>query len=150
MSSINTTKLEETSNSNKFTSGTINGILNLILSSFSVPVEPILPLPPPLIIVGGNLRPGLSAQAITSRIISRQTESGRQFGDIFADGYNNEELMEPIRVEEIVNAILNESVVNIAIPPGIAVTTVGVGNLGAPVLSQGVTTNIGIANGIIR
>jgi hypothetical protein len=128
----------------------ISGVLNTILAAFSIPEEPITPLPPPLIIMGANLRPGLSAKAIASRIISRQSESGRQVGDVFADGPNNEETMELIRIEEIINALLNESVVNVAIPPGISVATVGVGNLGAPVVSQGFTTTIASGNGIIR
>jgi len=150
MSDFNTNKVDETAKTDKFNIGNISGVLNLISSAFSIPQEPVTPLPPPLIIVGSNLRPGLSAQAIAARIISRQSESGRQVGDVFADGPNNEELMEVIRVEEIINALLTESVVNVALPPGIAVTTVGIGNLGAPVVSQGITTNIGVANGIIR
>lgn len=150
MSEFNTNKLDDSAKNDKFNIGTISGVLNIITSAFSIPQEPITPLPPPLIILGGNLRTGLSAQAIASRIIARQSESGRQVGDVFADGPNNEELMEVIRVEEIINALLTESVVNIAIPPGIAVSTIGIGNLGAPVVSQGVTTNIGVANGILR
>jgi hypothetical protein len=129
---------------------TLSNILNLILSAFAIPDEPVAPLPPPLIVVGAQLRPGMSSQAIAARIISRQSESGRQVGDVFADGPNVDETMELIRVEEILNSLLTESVVNIAIPPGISVTTVGVGNLGAPVISQGVTTNIAVGNGIIR
>lgn len=150
MSDFNTNKVDDGAKNDKFNIGTITGVLNIISSAFSIPQEPIAPLPPPLIIIGGNLRTGLSAQAIASRIISRQSESGRQVGDVFADGPNNEEIMEVIRVEEIINALLTESVVNVALPPGIAVTTIGIGNLGAPVVSQGVTTNIGVANGIIR
>jgi hypothetical protein len=100
--------------------------------------------------IGAKLRPGVSASAIASRIISRQSEAGRQVGDVFADGPNNEEAMELIRIEEIINAVLTESVVNVVIPPGIAVSTIGVGNLGAPVISQGVTTSMAIGDGIIR
>ena len=133
-----------------FDISTITGVLNLILSAFAIPDEPIIALPPPLIVVGASLRPGLSAQAIAARIISRQSESGRQVGDVFADGPNNEEAMELIRIEEIINAVLTESVVNIAIAPGISVATVGVGNLGAPVVAQGYTTTIATGNGIIR
>jgi hypothetical protein len=103
-----------------------------------------------LLMVGANLRPGISAKAIASRIISRQSESGRQVGDVFADGPNTEEAMELIRIEEIINSLLTESVVNVAIPPGISVATVGVGNLGAPVVAQGFTTTIATGNGIIR
>lgn len=150
MSDFNTNKLDDSAKNDKFNVSTISGVLNVISTAFSLPQEPVTPLPPPLIIVGANLRTGLSAQAIASRIIARQSESGRQVGDVFADGPNNEELMEVIRVEEIINALLTESVVNVALPPGIAVSTIGIGNLGAPVVSQGVTTSIGVANGIIR
>jgi hypothetical protein len=100
--------------------------------------------------IGAKLRPGVSAQAVASRIISRQSEAGRQVGDVFADGPNNEEAMELIRIEEIINAVLTEAKVDVVIPPGISVMTVGVGNLGAPVVSQGATTTMGIGDGIIR
>ena len=136
---------------NGFDLSTINGVLNIMLAAFEIPQEPVLPLPPPLILTGSYLRPGLSAEGIAKRIISRQAkDAGRQLGDVFADGSNVEEHMELIRVEEIINALLNESVVNVVIPPGISISSVGVGNLGAPVISQGVTTTMGIGNGIIR
>jgi uncharacterized membrane protein len=53
-------------------------------------------------------------------------------------------------IEEIINSLLTESVVNVVIPPGVSVTSVGVGNLGAPVVTQGYTTTMGIGNGILR
>ena len=133
-----------------FDMSSITGVLNLISTAFQMPEEPVSPLPPPLIMTGSYLRPGLSAQSIAARIISRQSQSGRQVGDVFADGPNVEEAMELIRIEEIVNAILTEAVVNVVIPPGVSVSTVGVGNLGAPVVSQGATVTMGIGNGIIR
>lgn len=134
----------------KFDLSTLKGVLNLILSAFSKPDEPVAALPPPLIMLGAKLRPGVSAQSVAARIISRQSEAGKVVGDVFADGPNNEEAMELIRVEEIINTLLTESVVNVVIPPGIAITGVGVGNLGAPVIIQGVTTSMGIGDGIIR
>jgi hypothetical protein len=137
-------------NNNTFDLGTVSGVLNTLLAAFNIPQAPIAPLPPPLIMLGSVLRPGLSAKMIAARIISRQSESGRQVGEIFADGPNVEEEMEIIRIEEIINAILTESVVNVVIPPGVSVTTTGVGNLGIPVISQGATTTMGIGNGIIR
>jgi len=137
-------------NNKTFDLGTISGVLNTLLSAFSIPQEPISPLPPPLIMLGSELRPGLSAKMIAARIISRQSESGRQVGDIFADGSNVEETMELIRIEEIISAILTESVVNVVIPMGVSVTTTGVGNLGIPIVTQGATTSMGIGNGIIR
>ena len=137
-------------NNNTFDLGTVSGVLNTLLAAFNIPQAPIAPLPPPLIMLGSVLRPGLSAKMIAARIISRQSDSGRQVGDIFADGPNVEEEMEIIRIEEIINALLTESVVNVVIPPGISVTTTGVGNLGIPVISQGGTTTMGVGNGIIR
>jgi hypothetical protein len=127
----------------------ISGVLNVILAAFTIPEEPIASLPPPLIIVGAKLRPGVSAKSIASKIISRQSQSGRQVGDVFADGPNNEEAMELIRIEEIINALLNESVINVAIPPGISVTVTG-GNAGGPFIAQGFTTTIATGNGIHR
>lgn len=128
----------------------ISGIISTIKNAFKIPNQPISPLPPPLILTGGNLRSGLSVQSIVSRIISRQSQSGRQVGDVFLDGANVEETMELIRIEEILNALHNEAVVNVAINPGTQVQTIGIGNLGAPVVSQGATTTIATGNGIIR
>lgn len=133
-----------------FDISTISGVINIILTAFSIPEPPIDPLPPPLIVAGATLRPGISSKAIAARIISRQAQSGRQVGNVFVDGDNVEEAMELIRVEEIINALLTESVVNVAIAPGVSVMTVGPGNLGFPVVSQGFTTTIASGNGIIR
>lgn len=129
---------------------TITGVVNLILAAFSIPDPPIAKLPPPLVIAGATLRPGLSAKSIAAEIISRQSKAGRQVGNVFTDGDNVEETMELIRIEEIINALLTQSVVNVAIAPGISVTTVGTGNLGIPVVSQGFTTTIASGNGILR
>lgn len=128
----------------------ISGVLDVLLSAFSIPEEPIEPLPPPLIMIGARLRPGLSAKTIAARIITRQSEAGLVAGDVFADGGNTSEFMELIRIEEIIDALLNDSVVNVVIDPGVAVMSTGVGNLGAPVVSFGMTTTMGIGNGIIR
>ncbi len=149
MSCKNTNKKSTTSNSS-FSLNSISGVLNLILSAFSIPEEPVTPLPPPLILIGSKLRPGLSAAAIAARVISRQSEAGRQVGDVFADGPNVEEAMEVIRIEEIINALHTEAVVNVVIGPGTEVYTVGIGNLGAPVISKGTLSAPAIGNGIIR
>ena len=128
----------------------LNGILNIITKAFVVPEPPLTPLPPPLIMSGANLRTGLSPKGIASEIISKQSNTGRVVGDVFADGPNVEEAMEVIRVREIINAILMDAKVEIVVPPGVAVNTVGIGNLGAPVVSQGTTTSMGVGSGVIR
>lgn len=135
---------------NVFNFSSMSGIVNVILSLFKLPDTPVEPLPPPLIMVGAKLRSGVSAKVIASRIIARQSEAGLPVGDIFADGPNSNEAMLTILVDEVINSLLTESVVNVVIPPGVGVTAVGVGNLGAPVIVQGVTTTMGIGDGIIR
>jgi hypothetical protein len=135
--------------SSGFNFSSISGVLNLISAAFQAPEPPIEPLPPPLIMVGAKLRPGLSPQAIAADIISKQSNSGRVVGNVFADGPNVEETMELIRVQEIINAILTKAKIEVVIPPGVSVTAVG-GNAGGPVVCQGVTTSMGIGDGVIR
>ena len=149
MSDINIDrKSETTSDSNQL--GSINSVINIILSAFKIPKKPVLPLPPPLLLIGGVLRPGMTASEITSRIISRQTEAGLVVGDVFGDGPNTAEAMELIRIQEILDSLMNEAKIEIVIPPGIGVKTIGVGNLGAPVVSDGITTTIASGYGVIR
>lgn len=128
----------------------MNNILKLISGAFQVPKKPLTPLPPPIILTGANLRTGLSAKDIASRIISRQGEAGAPVGDIYSESGNISEMMEVIRIQEIINALHLEAKIEIVIPPGVQVTTVGVGNAGVPVLSQGATSIIAVGNGVIR
>jgi hypothetical protein len=127
----------------------IDGVLDTLLAAFSLPEEPIQPLPPPLIMLGAKLRPGISTTSVVSNVIARQTEAGLPVGDVFADGPNTNELMIKIIVEEVVNTLLNECVVNVVIDPGIPVMVTGA-NAGGPVVSMGYTTLYGSGNGIIR
>jgi hypothetical protein len=131
-------------------SSSISSILSILSAAFSIPRKPLSNLPPQLLVIGAKLRPGLSPRDITSRIIARQSEAGAPFGDIFSDSNNIAETMENIRVEEIVSAFQLEAKIEIVIPPGVQVTTTGVGNMGGPVISQGMTTNIASGNGVIR
>lgn len=128
----------------------MNNILNLIKGAFSVPKKPLTPLPPPLLLTGTNLRTGLSAKEIASRIISRQSEAGAPVGDVYSDSGNISEMMEVIRVQEIINALHLEGKIEIVIPPGVQVSTVGIGNAGVPVISQGATVNMASGYGVIR
>lgn len=134
----------------KVNMSSISNILGIIAAAFKTPQQPVTPLPPPLLLLGGNLRPGLSAKSIASRIISRQSEAGAPAGDIYSKSNNVAESMEVIRIQEILNALQLEGKIEIVIPPGIQVTTIGVGNLGGPVISQGATTAIAQGYGVIR
>lgn len=130
--------------------GSISWIIRIILAAFSFPQKPATPLPPPLIMIGGNLRSGLSSKQIASRVIARQSEAGAPSGDIWGDGENVMEGLINIICEEVVNALHTEAKVDVVVPPGISVTAVGAGNFGAPVVSQGYTTIYKQCNGIIR
>lgn len=146
---INTDKKSETTTDN-IDFGSINSIIAAILAAFSIPDEPVTKLPPPTLVVGANLRPGLSTSDIASRIISRQSEAGLVVGNVFEDGDNTAERMELIRIEEIINALQTEGKIEIAIAPGVGVQAIGIGNLGAPVVVQGFTTTIASGVGVIR
>ena len=148
MSNANTEKKSEFS-TDDLNFNSIGGVLDLILSTFKLQKPPIAPLPPPLLLTGGQLRPGITATEVAARIISRQSESGAVVGDVFADGDNIAEAMELIRIQEIIDAILTESKIEIILPPGIPVQTVGVSPLG-PVTSFGVTTSFASGWGVIR
>lgn len=130
--------------------GSIGNILQIILSAFSFPQQPVTPLPPPLIMLGGSMRTGMSSKELASRVISRQSEAGAPTGDIWGDGENVMEGVISIMSEEVVNMIQTEAKVDVVVPPGIPLTSIGAGNFGAPVISQGYTTSYKQANGIIR
>jgi len=36
------------------------------------------------------------------------------------------------------------------IPSGVSILTIGIGNLGAPIITQGASTSAGIGDGVIR
>jgi hypothetical protein len=139
----------EKSSGGGFSLSSLGNVIKMISAVFNAGQSPATSLPPPLILTGGNIRGGLSASNIASRVISRRSEAGLPTGDVF-DGYpNTDELMVRIMSEEIINSILTESVVQVAIQPGTTVTGSGIGNLGAPIAVQGATTNIGTGKGII-
>jgi hypothetical protein len=120
-----------------------------VLAALFVPTITIdTVIPPPLIMAGGSMKPGMSPRNIAARIISRQESAGAPMGPL-PDGSNNvSEQMEIIRVEEIINAIITEAKIDVVIPPGIPVTGVGVG-VGV-VTIEGTTTMYASGNGVIR
>jgi len=133
-----------------FDFGSISNIIQIVLAAFSFPQKPVSALPPPLVMLGGSMRTGMSSKQLASRVISRQSEAGAPVGDIWGDGENVMEGVITIMAEETVNMIQTEAKVDVVVPPGIPLTSVGAGNFGAPVVAQGYTTSYKQANGIIR
>lgn len=128
----------------------IGGVLDSLLGAFSIPEEPVLPLPPLAILMGAPRRPGLDKNKIYSEVIAEITEqSGIPTGDIFADGPNANDEMILLIIEKIIEGIHLDSVVNVVIPSGIPVEVYGT-NSGGPMVSLGKTKGLGIGNGIIR
>lgn len=146
MSCKNTNKKTKSSG---FDLNSISGILNTLLAVFSMPEEPHQPLPPQLILTGAKLRPGLSADQMTADELAARQAAGIVTGDVFADGPNREDLAVKIKNDINVDHYTTKAVVDISVPAGQQVSVVGVGNMGAPVVSQGATTNIIAAQGII-
>ena len=128
----------------------IGGVLDSLLGAFSIPEEPVLPLPPLAILTGAPRRPGLDKNKIYSEVIAEITEqSGIPTGDVFADGPNANDEMILLIIEKIIEGIHLDSVVNVVIPGGIPVQVLG-SNAGGIMLSKGATTGLAIGNGIIR
>ena len=106
-------------------------------------------IPSPLIIVGAKTRSGLSPTAIASRIISRKNEAGLPIGVLPSGGVAPDEIMERIRVEEIIKAILEESIITVAIPPGTTISAAGASAAG-PVTVVGSTIKLTTGYGVIQ
>jgi hypothetical protein len=107
------------------------------------------PIPTPLILVGVPQRPGLSPTKIASRIIARKSEAGLPVGVLPSGGVAPDEIMERIRIEEIISALQQDAVITIAIPPGITLTAAGIGPSG-PVSVFGSTIYFAKGYGVIQ
>lgn len=107
------------------------------------------PIPTPLILVGVPLRTGLSPTKIASRIIARKGEAGLSVGVLPSGQISPDEIMERIRIEEIINALQQEAIISVAIPPGITLTAAGISPTG-PVTVFGATTIYSKGYGVIQ
>ena len=106
-------------------------------------------IPTPLILVGVQKRPGLSPTKIASKIIARKSEAGLPVGALPSGGVSPDEIMERIRIEEIVKALQEDASISVAIPPGITLTAAGTSPSG-PVTVFGNTITLTKGYGIIQ
>lgn len=118
-----------------------------VLSLSSIGGPP--PLPTPLILIGVPLRTGLSPTKIATRIISRKSEAGLPVGVLPTGNANPDEIMERIRIEEIIKALQNDAIISVAIPPGATLTAAGISAAG-PVTVFGATITITKGFGVIQ
>jgi len=125
----------------------IIGGFDKVLSLSSIGGPP--PVPTPLILIGVPQRAGLSPTKIASKIIARKSEAGLPVGVLPSGGVNPDEIMERIRIEEIVKAFQEDAIITVAIPPGITLTAAGISPAG-PVSVFGSTIIISKAYGVIQ
>jgi len=125
----------------------IIGGFNKILSipTTNVPTQ----IPTILIFSGVPLRSGLSAIKIASRIINRKSEAGLNVGVLPSGMVSPDEIMERIRIEEIIKALQQESIISVAIPPGITINASGISPTG-PVTVVGASVTYVKGFGIIQ
>jgi hypothetical protein len=112
-------------------------------------VSPPPPVPSPLILTGVPTRIGLSPTKIASRIIARKAEAGLPVGVLPSGEVNPDEIMEIIRIEEIVKALQQEAIITVVIPPGTSLTAAGVSPAG-PVSVVGSTIKLSKGYGVIQ
>lgn len=106
-------------------------------------------VPIPLILTGVPRRQGLSPDKIATNIISRKHEAGLSVGLLPNGEIPPDEIMERIRVEEIINALKEEAVITVGVPPGITLSGSGLSPAG-PVTVVGLTTKYARGYGVIQ
>ncbi len=126
---------------------TITNLIDKAMDSMKVPAET---LPGTLINAIAIQRPGLSASKIASRIISNNNAIGIPTGQN-PDGSPNlvNEYTYSV-VKTVVEAIKEDAVVHVSIPPGTIMVQTEGGNAGGPVVSVGHNIITTTAKGIIR
>ena len=122
----------------------LNGLLNL----FKIPNTVSQSMPTP-VILSTEARPGLSPILIASRIIKRQSEAGLPVGPLPSGKVSPGEIMERIRVEEIIKALTSEAIIDVATIPGTLVQASGA-NAGGPMQVFGTVLGIGGGKAQIR
>jgi hypothetical protein len=121
----------------------LNGLMNL----FKIPNTTSQTMPTPLILATSS-RPGLSPTSMAARVIKRQSEAGLPVGALPSGIPSASEIMERIRMEEIVSALTSEAVISVATQPGTAINGNG-GNAGGPVSVVGTVIGIGSGNAVM-
>ena len=107
------------------------------------------PVPTPLILIGVPTRAGLSPTKIASKIIARKSEAGLPVGALPSGLISPDEIMERIRIEEIVKAFQQDAIISVVIPPGITLTAAGISPAG-PVTVFGSTIILSKGYGVIQ
>ena len=116
-------------------------ILNGLLSLFRIPTTTSGSVAPKQLILASKARPGLSAKSMAANVIQRQAEAGLNVGPLGTGEISPAEIMEKIRMEEVVKAITTQMKIDLAVTPG--GTSVVSGTAGPiPVVGNAIITSI--------
>lgn len=145
---MNDCKPKEKSGTNEVDLTSISNILKVIMGAFRMMQQPAKTIPPPILLAGKNIRPGMSARNLAARIISRyESEIGIPMGDIYSGGENSKAKEVRVISEEVVSMLQTETKVDVAIDPG-AIMVTATGSAGPiPVVVQGSNTMFTTAAG---
>ena len=120
-----------------------NSILKSLLNLFKVVAPNAGSVVPAQLLLGARCG-GFNSSEIAAKIIKRQAEAGIPVGPLPSGEISPDEIMEKIRVEEMVEAISTKLVMQVAIEPGTSLQASGANGGGALVAAG---TTIGIAKG---
>lgn len=116
----------------------ISKVLDILSGAFNITRNPSPTIPPFLLLVGAELKPGMSGRELSANIISRmESDGGIPMGDIFGDGPNAISSAMLIQAQEQVSHIQQKASVQTVIKPGSIQITAAGGNAGGPVVVQG-------------
>jgi len=128
----------------------ISKVLNLLLSAFNLPRKPAPKIPPFLLLIGAELRPGMSGRELAANIISKmESEAGIPMGDIFGDGPNAVKSLILLQANESVKHIKTKARVSSVIKPGSVQVTVVGANAAGTLVASGSNTSITENSGIM-
>ena len=143
----NKNKCRESEKNGQINFKSSRSVLNAIKNLFKVPNIPTTNLIDSNILAyTGSLKPGMSPDKIAARIIQRKSEAGLPVGPLPGGQVSPDEVMEKIRMEEIVKALTEDARIDVCTKAGTQLQATG-GNAGGPIQVFGTTINTSCGHG---
>lgn len=140
-------KCKELEKTGKINFKSSRSILDALKNLFKIPNLPSTNIiESNLLAFGGGNKPGLSADKIAARIISRKAEAGLPTGQLEGGAVAPDELMEKIRMEEIIKAITEDMRMDVCTRPGAQLEAKGA-NAGGPIQVLGTIISTSCGHG---
>jgi hypothetical protein len=124
---------KENEKSGKINFKSSRSVLNALKNLFKIPNIPNTTIVDSnLLAFAGGVKPGLSPEKIAARIIQRKSEAGLPVGPLAGGNTAPDEIMEKIRMEEMIKALTEEARIDVCTRPGTQLQATG-GNAGGPI-----------------